>query len=223
MWDGNDLVHFGGLNAPQVSRWRRLCRSFVDTAGLDAETVKFLPERFSGLAAIAVEIAAANADELPSCSLKVALARHVLFVALRTVPFVAVAFDGKAPLHPLDDEVDAVAVIGRDRRRTPACARESPRPLITPKTSRSNSESNFWVAPSADLAAGVEHVAQQAIAHACRAEDIKSCRVEKPQLILRAAGGDIEPLARGIIGQHPYPGFAWGSHHAEEDDVRSSP
>ena len=65
------------------------------------------------LACVAVEVAAANADELPARSLEVALPRHILFVAVGTMPLVTIAFDGEASLHALDNQVNAVAVIGR--------------------------------------------------------------------------------------------------------------
>ncbi len=85
----------------------------IDAARLNPESIKFAPERFCGFATIAIEVTATDTDELPSCPFKIALAGHVLFVALRAMPFVAIAFDSKAPLHPFDDEVDAVAMIGR--------------------------------------------------------------------------------------------------------------
>ncbi len=97
-----------------VSRRGRLRRCFIDTARLDtAEIVKFAPKLFCGLATITVEVATTDTDELPSCSFKVALASHVLFVALRAVPFIAVAFDSETPLHPFDDEINTVTMIGR--------------------------------------------------------------------------------------------------------------
>jgi hypothetical protein len=70
---GNDLIHFHPLNFCPTGRCGWLCRSFVDTAGLDAESVKLVPKWFRGLGAITVEIAATNTDELSSRSLKIAL------------------------------------------------------------------------------------------------------------------------------------------------------
>jgi hypothetical protein len=49
---------------------------------------------------------------LASGPLEVALARHVLFVPLRTVPLISVALDGEASLHAFDHHIDAVAMIG---------------------------------------------------------------------------------------------------------------
>ena len=57
-------------------------------------------------------IASSDPNELPSRTLQITLAGHVLFVAVRPMPFVAIAFDRKAPLHPLDHQIDAIPMIG---------------------------------------------------------------------------------------------------------------
>jgi hypothetical protein len=51
---GNDLIHFHPLNFCPAGRCRWLCRSFVDTAGLDAESVKLVPRWFGGLGVAAI-------------------------------------------------------------------------------------------------------------------------------------------------------------------------
>ena len=63
-------------------------------------------------ARVSVEVASSDSHELPSRTLEITLSGHVLFVAVWTMPFVAIALDRKAPLHPLDHQIDAVPMIG---------------------------------------------------------------------------------------------------------------
>src|ERR1043166_4202654 len=95
-----------------VAGWRWLCGRFIDATGHDAEAVELCPQWLHSAGAIAVEVAAAHAHELPARSLKIALPRHVLFVAVGTMPLVTIAFDGEASLHAINDQINTVAMIG---------------------------------------------------------------------------------------------------------------
>ena len=75
--------------------------------------IQFCPERFHSFVRIPVKVTAANTDESPPRSFKIALACHILFIALWTMPLIAIALDGDTSLHPLDNEIDTVSVIGR--------------------------------------------------------------------------------------------------------------
>src|SRR5262249_38635589 len=109
----NGLPHFLVLDRLAIGWWRRLCGRCIDATGHDAETVKLCPQRLHGVGIVAVEVTAANAHELPARSLKIALPRHILFIAVGTMPLVTIAFDGEASLHTLNNQINTVAMIGR--------------------------------------------------------------------------------------------------------------
>ena len=102
--------------------------------------MQFVPDRLHGLRLVAVEVAAANPNELPSRPLEVALSGHVVLVALGSVPFVAIALHRESPLHALHDQVDPVTVVGRVANADLGSDVETPLGE-PPNTSRSKSES----------------------------------------------------------------------------------
>ena len=96
----------------QIGGKRRFGWSFfIHSAGLDAKAIELGPKRHYCPLRIPVELASSDPNKLPPRTLKITLAGHILFVAVRPMPFVAVAFDRKAPLHPLDHQIDAIPMI----------------------------------------------------------------------------------------------------------------
>ena len=109
----DDLINLAPLHCLQIGgRWRFGC-SFIDAAGPDAKTIKLGPKRGDCPPRIPIEVASSDPNKLPPCAFEITLAGHILFAAVRPMPFIAVAFDRKTPLHPLHHQIDAIPMIGR--------------------------------------------------------------------------------------------------------------
>ena len=167
----DELVNLRPLHRLQISGRRRFACNLIYSAGLDAKAIKLGPKRCCCPPGVPIELTSSDPNKLPPRTLKITLAGHILFVAVRPMPFIAVAFDSKAPLHPFDDEVNTVAMIGRV---TNAHLRAY---MKTPVSNQlKNVALKLGIKPAAcsvgRLAARVKHVAQQAMTHTCSAEDI---------------------------------------------------
>jgi len=134
------------------------------------------------------------------------------------MPFVAIALDRKAPLHPLDHQIDAIPMIG-GVSNTDLRTHVEPFADYDAKNISLELGIEFLAGCFGDETARVKHVTQQVMAHACGTQHIKGGSVKQPQLILGPARGDVEALARGIVRHRPNACGTRSGHHAEENDL----
>jgi hypothetical protein len=83
--------------------------AFVRDSVHECQAYPGCPRDFHGAVGVDAKTASSDSPEVPAAAFEHSLAAHVLLVAIRTVPLVAIALDRKAALHTFNYQVDAVA------------------------------------------------------------------------------------------------------------------